>query len=168
MTVTVHSVPWDHEDARRLRAAMAAEITELYADVMGGETVPAAVDVPADEILHVGVARDAEDTALGHLTLCRHGADAEIKRMFVAQAARGQGVGGALLAAAEDWARELGAERIILQTGDRQPGAVRLYRRAGYRPIPIFPPYDALPFSSLCFGKTVTTPAGAGTTPHPC
>lgn len=167
MSVAVDAVPWHHPDAERLRAAMAAEITDLYADMMGGKAVPAALAVPADEIVTVGVARDADGTAVGHLALCRHGADVEIKRMFVLPAARGRGVGGALLAAAEDWAARLGAPRIVLQTGDRQPSAVRLYTKAGYRPIPVFPPYDALPFS-LCFAKTVTTAADAGTTPHPC
>jgi hypothetical protein len=39
-------------------------------------------------------------------------------------------------------------------TGDRQPDAVRLYEREGYTPIPIFPPYEELPFSR-CFEKVL-------------
>ncbi|WP_255359407.1 hypothetical protein [Frondihabitans sp. PAMC 28766] len=41
----------------------------------------------------------------------------------------------------------------MLQTGDRQPDAVRLYERFGYTPIPVYEPYvEAIPFS-LCYEK---------------
>ena len=62
----------------------------------------------------------------------RHGADAELKRMFIAKAARGRGLGRRLLATIEDSAREAGCQRLILETGDRQPEAVALYESAGY------------------------------------
>src|SRR5262245_17381442 len=135
MTITVVAVPWEHEDAHALRAAMADEITSMYADVMGDEAVPAALEIPEGELVYTGVARDADGTAVGHVALCGHGDDLEVKRVYVAPPARGRGVGGALLAAAEDHARTLGYSRIILQTGDRQPAAVRMYRKAGYQPI---------------------------------
>ena len=70
-----------------------------------------------------------------------------------------------VLAAAEQTAQALGAARVVLQTGDRQPDAVRLYEKTGYTPVPVFPPYDELPFS-LCFARNVTTPAPAARTPH--
>jgi GNAT superfamily N-acetyltransferase len=60
----------------------------------------------------------------------------EIKRMFVAPGARGQGVARALLGALEDTARELGYERVRLDTGAKQPHAQALYPSAGYTPIP--------------------------------
>jgi hypothetical protein len=50
-------------------------------------------------------------------------------------------------------ARDAGAERVILQTGDRQPEAVALYRRLGYTPIPVYGLYvEAIPHS-FCFEK---------------
>ena len=60
---------------------------------------------------------------------------AEIKRMYVAPAARRQGLGRRLLEALEDKARELGYARIRLDTGTRQPHAQAMYERAGYHPI---------------------------------
>ena len=45
---------------------------------------------------------------------------------------RGRGVGTALLAAAEDWARAHGAERMVLDLDVHNPGAQRLYERVGY------------------------------------
>jgi aminoglycoside 6'-N-acetyltransferase len=45
---------------------------------------------------------------------------------------RGRGLGTALLAAAEDWARTQGAERMILDLDVHNEGARRLYERVGY------------------------------------
>ena len=53
----------------------------------------------------------------------------------------------------ESWARDRGAKRLILQTGDRQPSAVTLYERVGYERIEICEPYvTALP--SRCASKS--------------
>lgn len=68
----------------------------------------------------------------------RHGPDAELKRMFTAAPARGQGLGRRLLATIEDSARAAGCRRVILETGDRQPEAIALYRSAGYEQIENF------------------------------
>lgn len=76
---------------------------------------------------------------------------AEIKRMYVAPAARGQGVARALLGALEDAARELGYERTRLDTGPRQPHAQALYESAGYTAIDN---YNANPQASFWGEKT--------------
>jgi GNAT superfamily N-acetyltransferase len=55
--------------------------------------------------------------------------------MYVVPDARGRGLGRALLEALEDTARDLGYDRVRLDTGDKQPNAEALYRSAGYRPI---------------------------------
>jgi GNAT superfamily N-acetyltransferase len=60
---------------------------------------------------------------------------AELKRMYVSPAARGAGVGAALLTALEDSAREYGMRRMILETGQRQPEALRFYAKSGYSRI---------------------------------
>jgi GNAT superfamily N-acetyltransferase len=56
----------------------------------------------------------------------------EIKRMYVAPEARSQGVARRLLGALEAAARARGYARIRLDTGNRQPHALALYRSAGY------------------------------------
>ena len=71
----------------------------------------------------------------------RHGSDAELKRMFTAAAARGRGLGRRMLATVEDSARAAGCRRLILETGDRQPEAIGLYRSAGYERIEDFGHY---------------------------
>jgi GNAT superfamily N-acetyltransferase len=57
---------------------------------------------------------------------------AEIKRMFVREHARGRGLGRRVLAALERAAQAAGVDWLVLETGDRQPEAVALYRSAGY------------------------------------
>ncbi len=52
--------------------------------------------------------------------------------LFVAPAARGRGVGQALLVAAEAHARAAGAVRLVLQTATDNDAAQRLYERAGW------------------------------------
>ncbi len=61
---------------------------------------------------------------------------AEIKRMYVSPHARNSGVGTALLEALEASARDSGMRRMILETGLRQPEAIALYEKLGYRRIP--------------------------------
>lgn len=77
---------------------------------------------------------------------------AELKRMYVAPEARRRGVGRALVAALEAWARELGYAAVVLETGDRQPEAVRLYEACGFTRTPSYRPYTDLP-TSLCMRK---------------
>src|SRR3990172_3323692 len=72
---------------------------------------------------------------------------AEVKRMYVAPAVRGRGVGRALLTALEAEARQLGATRLLLETGPRQPEAIALYEHAGFVRIPAFGEYEDHPLS---------------------
>ena len=78
----------------------------------------------------------------------------EVKRMYTLPAWRGQGVASRVLAELEQWARELGMERCILETGLRQPEAIALYQRNGYAPIPNYGPYAGVA-NSRCFAKAL-------------
>jgi len=71
---------------------------------------------------------------------------AEIKRMFVRPDARSRGVARALLEALEQTARQLGYERVRLDTGPKQVHGLALYRSAGYVDVPA---YNDNPFA--CF-----------------
>jgi GNAT superfamily N-acetyltransferase len=83
---------------------------------------------------------------------------AELKRMYVSPAARGQGVGRRLVQALETEARALGVRRLVLETGTRQTAAVALYRSAGYQPIPLFGEYCLSPETSICLGRDLLGP----------
>jgi putative acetyltransferase len=63
---------------------------------------------------------------------------AEVKRMYVRPATRGDGAAQALLAHIEGVARAAAVPLLRLETGVRQPAALRLYERAGFRPCAAF------------------------------
>ncbi|OUC95894.1 GNAT family N-acetyltransferase [Streptosporangium minutum] len=153
--IVVRSVGWDDAAAVALREAMGEEMGARYADRLASKPdyLPRGMNVEPGSVAYTGVAYTGA-VPVGHVALRRLGADLEIKRMFVAPSHRGAGVARALLTAAEDAARALGGSRIILQTGDRQPDAVRVYEREGYTPIPRFPPYERLE-GSYCFEKSL-------------
>ena len=74
-----------------------------------------------------------DGAALGCMALVRTGPDkGELKRCFVTDAARGQGVGFKLLLAAEAAAREQAMRVIQLETGNLNQAALRLYRGNGF------------------------------------
>jgi GNAT superfamily N-acetyltransferase len=141
-SVRVERVGWDDAAAVTLREAMAAEMLARYADRFHTRQA-----IEADTVVYTGVAYSADGRPVGHAALRRLGADLELKRMYVVPSERGRGVAVALLAAAD-----LGAPRLVLQTGDRQPDAVRLYEKSGYTRIPIYPPYERQTYSN-CFQK---------------
>src|SRR5262249_35357421 len=82
---------------------------------------------------------------------------AEIKRMFVAQSHRRQGLGKLVLNFLEAEAARRGYARAILETGNRQHEAIELYRSQGWTPIPVFGHYQGDPLS-LCFEKPLAPP----------
>ncbi|PRX37020.1 putative acetyltransferase [Meinhardsimonia xiamenensis] len=70
---------------------------------------------------------------VGCAALARHAGYGEVKSMFVAEEARGQGVADALLARIEAEARAAGLPVLRLETGDALTAALRFYERAGFR-----------------------------------
>lgn len=101
----------------------------------------------------VFVAR-VDGVALGMAALVVAESGTELKRMFVDQAARGQGLAGQLLDALEEHARDAGATVIRLETGNRSDAAVALYEKRGYVRIPRFGEYvDSA--SSICMQLTL-------------
>jgi GNAT superfamily N-acetyltransferase len=77
---------------------------------------------------------------------------AEIKRMFVPLEYRGKGIAGVVLAELEKWAAELGFTECILETGKKQPEAIRLYTKSGYTLIPNYGQYEGVE-NSVCMKK---------------
>lgn len=161
-------VPWEHPDAVALREAMADEVGPRYAHRRGrlppeasghNDVDPATVHTTI--VVRAGAAAPGGETwPVGHAALRWNNGELELKRMFVAPASRGTGAAQALLRAAEEAALAAGSARLILQTGDLQPDAVRLYEKEGYHRIPRFPPYthELLAYSN-CFAKDLAADA---------
>jgi GNAT superfamily N-acetyltransferase len=78
---------------------------------------------------------------------------AELKRMYVTPATRGEGDGRAVVAALEAEARSIGARRLLLETGIRQTAALRLYARCGFCHIEPYGEYRQSRSTSVCMAK---------------
>jgi putative acetyltransferase len=79
----------------------------------------------------------------------------ELKRMYVAPEARGDGVGRRLLDVLEATARAEGLAQITLETGIAQPEALGLYRSAGFVEGPPFGDYREDPLSLFLYKPLV-------------
>ncbi len=142
--LSIQEVSYDHPDAQRLIAEVQAEYVRRYG---GPDDSP--VDVlefqPPLGRFAVGYL-DTEPVAMGGWR--RHDdADpqtswavpaAEVKRMYVTDAARGRGYARAVLAYLEDTARSAGVHWLLLETGKVQPEALALYESSGYQRVPPF------------------------------
>lgn len=162
--MNIRRVPFDHPDAVKLSDQVQAEYAARYDDGEGDATHldPAMFDPPyglyliaydeQDRPLATGGWRGRDDDHAkdeGYLT-----GDAELKRMYVVEEARGLGLARRILAALEEDARTAGRTRMVLETGDRQPEAVALYTSSGYELSAKFGYYRHHE-ASLCFAKSL-------------
>ncbi len=76
----------------------------------------------------------------------------EVKRMYVPPEKRGHGIASFILKELENWCRELGYKKCVLETGKRQPEAIELYKNNGYKIIANFGQYANVE-NSVCFEK---------------
>lgn len=76
----------------------------------------------------------------------------EVKRMFVEENMRGKGVASLVINELEKWAKELNAEKLVLETGKRQTEAVALYHKNNYQITENFGQYVGVE-NSICFEK---------------
>ncbi|HEX5191003.1 MAG TPA: MarR family winged helix-turn-helix transcriptional regulator [Streptosporangiaceae bacterium] len=126
-------------EARACMAAYFAELAERFDDGFDpGLSIPAGeaeLTPPAGLLLLATL--HGEPAGMGALKL-HAGEPAEIKRMWVARAARGLGLGRRLLSDLEGCAAERGARVVRLETNESLHEAISLYRSAGYREVPAF------------------------------
>jgi GNAT superfamily N-acetyltransferase len=136
--VELVATPPDAALAAPLVAALIEELAGRYGEEL---TVPydAGLFAPPDGLFVLAVEGGAALACGGFVRF--DAATAELKRMYVTPAARGRGLARRLLAHLEGAARGAGYTRIVLETGDRQPEALGLYRVAGYTEMPRYPPY---------------------------
>ena len=145
--------------AATLLDAFTAEIAGLYPGwdpAAGPSAAPEDFAPPAGTFL----VAYAGEHALGCGGLKRLDARrAEIKRLYVAPEARGEGVSRAILTGLERAAGARGYETVRLDTGDRQPGALALFRSAGYVTIG---DYNGNAFASHWLEKRLPESSGGG------
>ena len=145
----IEQVEWEHPASVALRQAQRDEIEARYG-TPDSEPGPAPT---GDDIVAFYVAFSDEGDPLGCGGLRRvNDSEGEVKRMFVTPSSRGTGTAAAILTRLEAGATDRGWIRLLLETGDQQPDAIRFYTREGYRRAPNFGYYVGNE-ASLCFAK---------------
>lgn len=84
----------------------------------------------------------------------------EVKRMYTTPENRGKGIATRVLNELESWAIELSYKKCVLETGKRQPEAINLYKRNGYKITANYGQYAAIE-NSLCFEKDLSDKVNA-------
>jgi ribosomal protein S18 acetylase RimI-like enzyme len=145
---------YDHSDARALQLALHAEQGRLYGFADHPDDLDASRFVEPHGLFLVGYNDSGIPIACGAWHwLTEH--TAEIKRMYVAPAARRHGHARTLLAALEHHAAEAGARHLMLETGARNTSALALYAAADYQRIPSYVPHRN-PQINRALTKTIT------------
>ncbi|HEX6871178.1 MAG TPA: GNAT family N-acetyltransferase [Micromonosporaceae bacterium] len=143
--------------AQRLVAAALADQAERYGSPDANPVEAVEFDPPEGAFL-VAWQGDEPVACAGWRTLAHFSGDgfaedvAEIKRMYVVPAARGTGAAAAILTAIEDSARARGMRRVVLETGLKQPEAIRFYEKCGYQRIANYGYYKEAP-DCVSFGR---------------
>jgi GNAT superfamily N-acetyltransferase len=162
--LSIREVGYDHPDAQRLIAEVQAEYVWRYGGPDDSPVDPVQFQ-PPQGLFAVGYL-DSEPVAMGGWRRHRERDPqtswaqpaVEVKRMYVASAARGRGYARTMLAYLEDTARRSGARWVLLETGQRQPEAVQLYQSCGYETVPAFGHYAEAELS-IHLGKQLLTTA---------
>lgn len=145
-----------HPDARCCLRAYVGELAHRFDDGFDPTRSISADDdeltLPRGLLLIASLQGDA--VGMGALKL--HGDEvAEVKRMWVAPAVRGLGLGRRILAELEVHAREHGVRLLRLETNRALAEAVVLYRNAGYREVEAF---SGEPYAHHWFEKVLGRP----------
>ncbi|AZB24713.1 GNAT family N-acetyltransferase [Chryseobacterium rhizoplanae] len=76
----------------------------------------------------------------------------EIKRMFTNPEFRKRGLGSSIVGELENWAKELGYKKAVLETSKDLTNAISVYEKSGFQRIPNYGQYVGVD-SSVCFEK---------------
>jgi len=145
--------PYDGPVASALIDAVQQEYVDRYGGPDESPVHPGEFAPPQGRFVIGYVSTEGEPlpVAMGGLRLVEPGT-AEIKRMYVVPTHRGQGHSRTVLAHLESLARSIGATRVVLETGLKQPEAMQLYETSGYERIDGFGHYCGQELS-VSYGK---------------
>ena len=150
------SRPYDHADAAALVKGLQAEYVLIY-----GSQDESPIDGSQFSPPHGNFAVRYDDetpVAIGGWRL-RDDGRAELKRMYVADPHRGNGHSRSMLNWLEASAVAAGVHTMVLETNERHPAALSLYRSAGYTPVPAFGFYADNP-ESVYLGRELSGISG--------
>lgn len=131
---------------------LVGQLDEWLAHIDGDDHAFYATLNKIDKIRNAVVAYE-DDKPVGCGAVRQFASDSmEVKRMFTLPEYRQKGIAKAILLELEKWAKELGYRKCVLETGKRQPEAIDLYVKQGYRPTQNYGQYVGVE-NSVCFEK---------------
>ncbi len=150
LEVTVPGAP----DAEELMAELDAEIREAYGDRTGtGALTPEERSAFRSGVNGVFLlARRAGVPVACGAVWVYEGETGEVRRVYARPAERGSGAARALMAELERAARDLGLNRLVLETGDLLARAIGFYEALGYTRIPPYGEHIAKRWA-VCYEK---------------
>jgi putative acetyltransferase len=141
-------VPNDHSDLLALVALLDADLAVRYGALQTQYS-------PFNTLTSVDGAVVCSRNGLAVCCGCwrrYNAASAEIKRMFVRSEYRGTGAATTVLAELEKWIAEASHSRAILETGIKNPEAIRFYTKSGYERTENYGQYAGME-NSICMEK---------------
>jgi putative acetyltransferase len=153
MSLSITAEPYESPDAQRLITSLDAGLAELYPPEQRFGPNLKAQHLSEGRGTFLVARDDGRAVGCGAIRLL-DAATAEVKRMYVQPDQRGKGIGRAVLARLEAAAKQLGARRLVLETGSHSPDALALYRRAGFTQVDCWGEYATSP-TSVCLEKHV-------------
>ena len=150
----LRAVAYDDPVARELVARVQQEYTARYGGP-DGAVVDACEFVPPAGLFLVA---EVDGTPAGCGAWRAHAPGvAEVKRVYVEPSCRRRGLAQVLVGALESSAARAGHRSVVLNSGERQPEALALYRGAGYVPVPGYGIYADAP-GAVFLGKDLPGP----------
>ena len=148
--ITLTRTDSDNKDFIGLVKLLDAELAELDGD----EHVFYAQLNKTDNIKHVIIAYENDRPISCGAIREYSSTTTEVKRMYTLPESRSKGIATKVLNELEKWASELSYQKCILETGWRQPDAIRLYEKNGYKRISNYGKYAGIE-NSVCFEKEI-------------
>lgn len=152
--LTTQTVDWTDPRVAELHTALFAETGALYRTDLAKLARPereAALEslvVDPDKILVTLLVLDDDLPVATAAVRPSHPApetEWEVKRVYVADDYRGQGISKQLMLDLHERAIAEGIQTMVLQTGALQPAAHGLYESLGYERVGVYAPYGSFP-----------------------
>jgi DNA-binding MarR family transcriptional regulator/GNAT superfamily N-acetyltransferase len=146
--------PLTHRDAQEALTGYFGELNERFRNGfepgLGGTDKDAVLMTPPNGVFLVMYSQNRVLGCGGVQRINQH--TGEIKRMWIHQDIRGEGMGRRMLSELEDAASNLGYRRVVLDTNATLKEAIGLYESNGYQRIER---YNDNPYAQRWFGKNL-------------
>ena len=149
--MTIKKTLTDDPDFRKLEKMLDSTLRNTYDDQMDFYEQYNRFPMPINCVV---IFVEEKPIACGAFKELNQNNSVEIKRMFVHPEYRRKGYSKIILNELENWARQLGKKKALLETGLKQTAAISLYQKNNYQVTENFEPYVGVE-TSICMEKVL-------------